>query len=316
MLISNLIQDLQKIVGENNVLSAYEDLIPFIKDWRGIYLGATAAVVRPANTQEVAAVIHYCSQRGIAIVPQGGNTGMCGAAIPNPNGEEIVLSLARMNKIRSIDALNNTLTVDAGCVLAAIQGTAAEVDRLFPLSLGAEGSCQIGGNLSTNAGGVNVLRYGNTRDLVLGLEVVLPDGRIWDGLRSLRKDNTGYDLKQLFIGAEGTLGIITGATLKLFPRPIANATAWMAWRTAFRECVKLKHSLPDVENEYRLSQWLSNTRTFRSLLQNSEWSVRGAEDAVEYYEQVNGDFVELKKSYDWAWLASYAFLKRNLTPGQ
>jgi len=153
---------------------------------------------------------------------------MCGAAIPNPNGEEIVLSLARMNKIRSIDALNNTLTVDAGCVLAAIQGTAAEVDRLFPLSLGAEGSCQIGGNLSTNAGGVNVLRYGNTRDLVLGLEVVLPDGRIWDGLRSLRKDNTGYDLKQLFIGAEGTLGIITGATLKLFPRPIANATAWMA----------------------------------------------------------------------------------------
>jgi FAD/FMN-containing dehydrogenase len=228
MLISNLIQDLQKIVGENNVLSAYEDLIPFIKDWRGIYLGATAAVVRPANTQEVAAVIHYCSQRGIAIVPQGGNTGMCGAAIPNPNGEEIVLSLARMNKIRSIDALNNTLTVDAGCVLAAIQGTAAEVDRLFPLSLGAEGSCQIGGNLSTNAGGVNVLRYGNTRDLVLGLEVVLPDGRIWDGLRSLRKDNTGYDLKQLFIGAEGTLGIITGATLKLFPRPIANATAWMA----------------------------------------------------------------------------------------
>jgi FAD/FMN-containing dehydrogenase len=184
--------------------------------------------VRPANTQEVAAVIHYCSQRGIAIVPQGGNTGMCGAAIPNPNGEEIVLSLARMNKIRSIDALNNTLTVDAGCVLAAIQGTAAEVDRLFPLSLGAEGSCQIGGNLSTNAGGVNVLRYGNTRDLVLGLEVVLPDGRIWDGLRSLRKDNTGYDLKQLFIGAEGTLGIITGATLKLFPRPIANATAWMA----------------------------------------------------------------------------------------
>jgi FAD/FMN-containing dehydrogenase len=133
-----------------------------------------------------------------------------------------------MNKIRSIDALNNTLTVDAGCVLAAIQGTAAEVDRLFPLSLGAEGSCQIGGNLSTNAGGVNVLRYGNTRDLVLGLEVVLPDGRIWDGLRSLRKDNTGYDLKQLFIGAEGTLGIITGATLKLFPRPIANATAWMA----------------------------------------------------------------------------------------
>jgi FAD/FMN-containing dehydrogenase len=164
------------------------------------------------------------------VVPQGGNTGMCMASVPRVGKGEIVLSLGRMNRIREVDPLNNTMTVEAGVVLANIQQAAAEVDRLFPLSLGAEGSCTIGGNLSTNAGGVNVLRYGNTRDLVLGLEVVLADGRIWDGLRGLRKDNTGYDLKQLFVGAEGTLGIITAAVLKVFPKPSASATAWAAVR--------------------------------------------------------------------------------------
>jgi FAD/FMN-containing dehydrogenase len=184
--------------------------------------------VRPANSQEVAAVVKACTASRTPIVPQGGNTGMCMAAVPRVGRHEIVLSLARMNRIRDVDSLNNTITVEAGVVLAAIQQAAAEANRLFPLSLGAEGSCTIGGNLSTNAGGVNVLRYGNTRDLVLGLEIVLPDGRIWDGLRSLRKDNTGYDLKQLFVGAEGTLGIITAAVLKLFPRPSASATAWAA----------------------------------------------------------------------------------------
>ncbi|HTD91526.1 MAG TPA: FAD-binding oxidoreductase, partial [Burkholderiales bacterium] len=162
------------------------------------------------------------------VVPQGGNTGMCGATVPNASDNPVVIALGRMNRILNVDALNNTMTVEAGCVLANIQQAAGDVDRLFPLSLGAEGSCQIGGNLSTNAGGVNVLRYGNTRDLVLGIEAVLPDGRIWNGLRSLRKDNTGYDLKHLFIGAEGTLGIITAAVLKLFPRPCATATAWIA----------------------------------------------------------------------------------------
>lgn len=204
------------------------ELEPYVNDWRGIYRGNASAVVRPATAEQVAAVVKICAETGTAIVPQGGNTGMCGATVPDAKLNPVVIALGRMNRIRNVDALNNTMTVEAGCVLANIQQAAAEVNRLFPLSLGAEGSCQIGGNLSTNAGGVNVLRYGNTRDLVLGIEAVLPDGRIWNGLRSLRKDNTGYDLKHLFIGAEGTLGIITAAVLKLFPRPSANATAWMA----------------------------------------------------------------------------------------
>jgi FAD/FMN-containing dehydrogenase len=173
-------------------------------------------------------VVKICAETRTAIVPQGGNTGMCGASVPRAQGGEIVLTLARMNRVLELDALNNTISVEAGCVLANVQQAALDADRLFPLSLGAEGSCQIGGNLSTNAGGVNVLRYGNTRDLVLGLEVVLPDGRVWDGMRRLRKDNTGYDLKQVFIGAEGTLGVITAAVLKLFPRPRSAATAWAA----------------------------------------------------------------------------------------
>ena len=226
----SLIAALNKLLGPQGVLTAAADLEPYVVDWRGVYRGAATAVVRPANTAEVAAVMKLCADTGTALVPQGGNTGMCGASVPNAHGREIVLSMARMNKIIDVDPLNNTLTAEAGCVLANIQQAAADAGRLFPLSLGAEGSCQIGGNLSTNAGGVNVLRYGNTRDLVLGLEVVLPDGRIWNGLRGLRKDNTGYDLKHLFIGAEGTLGVITAATLKLFPRPAANATAWMAVR--------------------------------------------------------------------------------------
>jgi FAD/FMN-containing dehydrogenase len=161
-------------------------------------------------------------------VPQGGNTGLCGGSVPTGRGREIVLSLGRMRRIRSLDALNDTVTVEAGCVLAEVQRAAAEAGRLFPVSLAAEGSCQIGGNLSTNAGGVNVLRYGSARDQVLGLEVVLADGRVWNGLRGLRKDNTGYDLKQLFLGAEGTLGIITAAVLRLHPKPSAGVTAWLA----------------------------------------------------------------------------------------
>ena len=171
-----------------------------------------------------------CAETRTAIVPQGGNTGLCGGAVPDAGGRQIVLKLSRMNRIRELDALNNTMTVEAGCVLADLQQAAADADRLFPLSLAAEGSCEIGGNLSTNAGGIAVLRYGNARDLVLGLEVVLPDGQVWDGLRGLRKDNTGYDLKQLFIGAEGTLGVITAAVLKLYPRPRARPRRWSRWR--------------------------------------------------------------------------------------
>ena len=173
-------------------------------------------------------MVALCAREGVAVVPQGGNTGLVGGSVPTGAQREIVLSLSRMNRIRSVDPLNDTMTAEAGCVLSAVQAAAEQAGRLFALSLGAEGSCQIGGNLSTNAGGVNVLRYGTAREQVLGLEVVLPDGRVWDGLRALRKDNTGYDLKQLFIGAEGTLGIITAAVLRLHPRPSASATAWIA----------------------------------------------------------------------------------------
>jgi FAD/FMN-containing dehydrogenase len=215
-------------VGRQGLLTDRQDLEPYLGDWRGFFRGSAPAVVRPAATAEVAAVVRICAETGTAIVPQGGNTGMSGAATPPAAGGGIVLQLGRMNRIRDLDALNNTITVEAGCVLANIQQAARDAGRLFPLSLGAEGSCQIGGNLATNAGGINVLRYGNARDLTLGLEVVLPDGRIWDGLRALRKDNTGYDLKQVFIGSEGTLGIITAAVLKLFPLPRTTVTAVVA----------------------------------------------------------------------------------------
>ena len=221
-----LLERIAALVGPQGLLTDPADIEPYVVDWRGIYRGRSPAVVRAASTAEVAAVVKLCAESRTPIVPQGGNTGMCGASVPHATGNEIVLTLARMNRVLEVDALNNTMTVEAGCILANIQQAAADADRLFPLSLGAEGSCQIGGNISTNAGGVNVLRYGNTRDLVLGLEVVLPDGRVWNGLRGLRKDNTGYDLKQLFIGAEGTLGIITAAVLKLFPRPATTATTW------------------------------------------------------------------------------------------
>ena len=219
---------LKAIVGDANVLSAGEDVAPYLVDWRGRFHGATLAVVKPATTDEVAAVVAMCAQLGVAVVPQGGNTGMCGGATPHATGTEIVLSLARMNRIRALDAANATLTVEAGVPLAAVQKAAADAGLLFPLSLASEGSCTIGGNLSTNAGGTAVLRFGNARELTLGIEVVLADGRIWNGLRGLRKDNTGYDLKHLFIGGEGTLGIVTAATLKLFPAPRTRVTALCA----------------------------------------------------------------------------------------
>jgi FAD/FMN-containing dehydrogenase len=221
-------QLLGEIVGAGNVLTAPEDTKPYFTDWRRQYSAAAECVVRPASTREVAAAVALCAREDVAVVPQGGNTGLVGGSVPTGMRREIVLSLSRMNRIRALDVLNDTATVEAGCVLAAVQRAAEDAGRFFPLSLAAEGSCQIGGNLSTNAGGVNVLRYGTAREQVLGLEVVLPDGRIWDGLRALRKDNTGYDLKQLFLGAEGTLGVITAAVLRLFPKPTAMATAWIA----------------------------------------------------------------------------------------
>ena len=220
---------LRDIVGLPHCLTADADKAPYLTDWRGRYTGRAQAVVLPADTQQVVAVIRACAAANCPVVPQGGNTGLCGGATPLAEGEPaIVLNLSRLRRIREVDALNNAITVEAGVPLAAVQAAAEEVDRLFPLSLASEGSCEVGGFISTNAGGVQVLRYGNTRELVLGLEVVLPDGRIWNGLRALRKDNTGYDLKQLFIGAEGTLGVVTAATLKLFARPRSAVTAWLA----------------------------------------------------------------------------------------
>ena len=198
-----------------------------VERW-GTAAGRSQLLLRPASTAEVAALLSLCHESGVPVVPQGGNTGLVGAGVPDGSGRMVVLSLARLNRIRDVDPLNDTITVEAGCVLEAVQEAAAEVNRLFPLALGAQGSCQIGGNLAANAGGVNVLRYGMARALVLGLEVVLADGRVWDGLRALRKDNTGYDLKQLFVGAEGTLGVITAAVLRLFPRPREVQTAWLA----------------------------------------------------------------------------------------
>jgi D-lactate dehydrogenase (cytochrome) len=224
----DLLAALKTVTGPNGWTDDPGAMAPHLIDARGSYRGRTALLLRPASTEEVAAIVGLCAASRVGIVPQGGNTGLVGGATPQAHGREILVCLGRMNRIRALDPLDYTMIAEAGCILAALQDAAEAADRLFPLSLGAEGSCQIGGNLSTNAGGVNVLRYGNARDLVLGLEVVLPDGRVWNGLRRLRKDNTGYDLKQLFVGAEGTLGIITAAALKLFPRPREQATAFAA----------------------------------------------------------------------------------------
>ncbi|MBN8440864.1 MAG: FAD-binding oxidoreductase [Thauera sp.] len=223
----SFLQGLADALGAEALITAPDDMAPYLRDWRGRYQGSARAIVCPRDTPGVAAAVRLCAQAGVPIVPQGGNTGLCGGATPLPDGRAVVISLSRLNRVRAIDPLNNTLCVEAGCTLAAVQTAAESVDRLFPLSLASEGSCQVGGNLSTNAGGVQVLRYGNTRELVLGIEAVLPDGRVWDGLRALRKDNTGYDLKQLFIGAEGTLGVITAAVLKLFPALRCREVAWL-----------------------------------------------------------------------------------------
>jgi FAD/FMN-containing dehydrogenase len=223
-----LIAGLQAIVGARYCLTEPEAQAPFVIDWRGLYHGAARAVVLPATTAEVQAVVRLARQHHAPIVPQGGNTGLAGGATPDGSGKAIVLSTKRLNRIRTIDPLNNSMVAEAGCILANLQQAASEADRLFPLSLSAEGTCQIGGNLATNAGGLNVLRFGSARDLCLGLEVVLPDGELVSNLSALRKDNTGYDLRHLFAGSEGTLGIITAAALKLFPKPVARATAMVA----------------------------------------------------------------------------------------
>lgn len=220
-------QALSAVVGQAHVLHQ-GDLSAWEQDWRRRWHGKALAVVRPASTEQVAQVVRLCAQAGTSIVPQGGNTGLVGGGTPDTSGRQVVLSLQRMQAVRALDADNLTLTVEAGCILQQVQQTAQAAGLLFPLSLAAQGSCTIGGNLASNAGGTQVLRYGNARELCLGLEVVTARGEVWDGLSGLRKDNTGYDLRDLLIGSEGTLGIITAATLKLYPRPAATLTAWAA----------------------------------------------------------------------------------------
>ena len=223
-----LLETLRAIVGPAHVLVDEGEIAPFLTDWRGRFTGRARAVLLPLDTAQVAAIVAACLDAHVPIVPQGGRTGLVLGSVPDASGNAIVLSLRRLNRIRAIDVANRTMTVEAGCILAAIQAAAAQAGMLFPLSLAAEGSCTIGGNLSTNAGGTAVLRYGNTRELCLGLEVVTAQGQVWDGLRGLRKDNTGYALRELFIGAEGTLGVITAAVLKLYPAPQAALTALVA----------------------------------------------------------------------------------------
>jgi FAD/FMN-containing dehydrogenase len=228
MIAPELLNQFAAIVGESHAIRNPAEMTGYMKEQRDLWMGKSPLVLRPGSTEEVSAIMKLATASKTPIVPQSGNTGLVGGGVPFEKGNEILLSLDRMTKILDVDAADNTMTVQAGAILKSVQDAADNAGRLFPLSLASDGSCRIGGNLSTNAGGLNVLAYGNARDLCLGLEVVLPDGRIWDGLRRLRKNNTGYDLKNMFIGAEGTLGIITAAVLKLYPKPRTHETAFIA----------------------------------------------------------------------------------------
>jgi FAD/FMN-containing dehydrogenase len=221
-------QTLVDIVGPDGILTDAADIAPYLTDHRKLYQGRALAVIVPRSVEQISRLLRFCNENRIGVVPHGGNTGYCGGATPDESGNQVVVSMRRMNRIRGVDALNYSLVAEAGCILADVQRAADEAERFFPLSLGSEGTCQIGGNLSTNAGGLSVLRYGMMRELVLGLEVVLADGRVLSSLSALRKDNTGYDIKSLFLGAEGTLGIITAASVKLFPKIRSSATAFVA----------------------------------------------------------------------------------------
>ncbi|MGR9251232.1 FAD-binding oxidoreductase [Rhizobium leguminosarum] len=248
-LASTALERLRSLLGDDLILADHESMSRYLSDWHHEATGAALAVIRPRSTEDVSTAVRACRELGLSIVPQGGNTGLVLGALPQSQTSHVVISLERMNRIRSVSSDDFSMVVEAGCVLSAAKERAAEDGMFFPLALGAQGSCQIGGNVSTNAGGINVLRYGMTRDLVLGLEVVLPDGKIWDGLSTLRKDNRGIDLKQLFVGSEGTLGIVTAASLKLNPLPAQRATALVAvaslddavalYRLARRECCDL-----------------------------------------------------------------------------
>jgi len=250
-----LTDSLKEILGPNGWTTDEAELEPHLTEWRDIWRGKTLMMVSPDSAEQVSAVVKACRETSTAIVPQGGNTGLCGGSIPDSSGEQVLLSLSRMNQIRDLDPLNHSIVVEAGCTLAAVQDASAAADRFFPLSLAAEGSCQIGGNLSTNAGGINVLRYGTARSQALGLEVVLADGSIWDGLRTLRKDTAGYDLKQIFIGSEGTLGIITAASLRLYPSVRNSRTALVSIDSpdrAVRLLSELRKELSDQIQAFEL----------------------------------------------------------------
>ena len=250
-----MLADLAGIVGTKACVTDERELEPNLTEWRNVLRGRALAMVSPASTEEVAEVVRLCAKKNVGIVPQGGNTGLCGGAIPDSSGSQLILSLARLNRIRSIDVEDFSMVAEAGCVLAALQEAARAVDRYFPLSLSAEGSCQIGGNLATNAGGINVIRYGTARQQVLGLEVVLADGSVIEGLRSLHKDTAGYDLKQLFVGSEGTLGIITAATLRLYLLPGETTTVLMALpdaATAVTLLAQMRASLGDQIESFEL----------------------------------------------------------------
>ena len=270
-----------EILGPECLLTADADVAPFLVDHRKLYHGRALGVAVPRSVEQIARLLAWCNEQGIGVVPQGGNTGYCGGATPDESGQEIVLSLKRLARIRSVDALNYSLLAEAGCTLQAVQTAAAAAARFFPLSLGSEGSCQIGGNLSTNAGGTSVLRYGMMRDLVLGLEVVLADGRILPCAQGLRKDNTGYDVKSLFLGAEGTLGVITAANLKLFPQIRATATAFVA--------------VPDIQSAVAL---LSELRTASGdRLSSFELLPRIAVELT--VRHIEGVVDPLERAYPW-----------------
>ena len=256
-----LLGRLRAVVGDGHVLTAPQDLEPHVVDWRRRFQGRTLAVVRPRDTAEVAQVMRACAAARMPVIPQGGNTGQSGASVPVAGRpRNVILSLARLDRVRALDRANNTLTAEAGCILQTVQETAAAAGRFFPLSLGAEGSCQIGGTLATNAGGTAVLRYGNARELVLGLEVVLADGTVWDGLRGLRKDNSGYDLRDLFVGSEGTLGIITAAVLKLVAPPREKAVAWVAVPDLGRAVELLGLARDTLDSRLAAFEYLSRTQ--------------------------------------------------------
>lgn len=262
-----LLDALKTIVGPKGWVSDNAELEPHLTESRGVARGKTLIMVSPRSTQEVARIVQACAREHVGVVPQGGNTGLCGGAIPDDTGEQVLLSLAGMNAIRNIDPQDFSITVEAGCILSVVQDAALSAGRYFPLSLAAEGSCQIGGNLSTDAGGINVIRYGTARQQVLGLEVVLADGTVWDGLRSLRKDTAGYDLKQLFLGSEGTLGIITAATLKLYPEPGEMATAFIALNSA-HQAVELLASLRDKLSDRIQAFELISDRALRFVIRH------------------------------------------------